>query len=220
MEPLTSSASANIKSRKARSVVTWSTCGEKGHTKRTCLQRGGGQNKAPKVTTTKLGRLINLPRHLLDEIDDTDSDEDVEDEKELTDVLDIDGSVENTYTFKNLNDERVVIDLTAVDWKVEEKPTTTSASTARSPEFVRGAMPGSNIHRGKGNTVVEMWSLFFTDEVLKIFVDATNAFAVNSRCKHWSQPLTIKEFKKFLGALYLLGLNDVPQRYSNLCYLK
>lgn len=182
MEVLSCSAIEATTSRKKRDTVTCSTCNAKGHTKRTCPQMLSGKNKAPKtpkIRTTKIGRVIQRPTHLEDESDESDSEDEIVDIGDLKNVLEVNEVDNDLLEFKNSNDERVVIDLTQAEWEVEA-----GASGSGPPILNPDVNSGPTISRSQGNSVLAVWSLFFTNEVLQTFVDATNSFARNTLLLH------------------------------------
>jgi hypothetical protein len=104
-----------------------------------------------------------MPKHLLEEVDESDS-EDEFSAKDIIDALEIDATEEeNVLQIKNSNNERV----TDVEWKVQEKSLNTIPESS-TPQFNRFRNHGPNIPRNAGERVVDVWSLFYAENVLKV----------------------------------------------------
>jgi hypothetical protein len=56
---------------------------------------------------------------------------------------------------------------------------------------------------------LDLWKLFFTDDIIKDFVDNTNNFAKNTKAKYYT-PIDVKDMNSFFACLYLFGINNVP----------
>jgi hypothetical protein len=80
------------------------------------------------------------------------------------------------------------------------------------PPFNPQHQPGKKCIHPRIKTPVQFFSLLMTDDIMTVFVAATNMeAAITGRKRGWPKPVDITEFKTFLGLLLMFGLIAVPE---------
>lgn len=120
-----------------------------------------------------------------------------------------------------------MVNLTEVSWVRDDVGSTSSSSSTSVNEPILPCLITLPTHAVYGNQLPEVnamanntrgrqyysplniWKLFFTDNVVTDFADNTNSFAKNTNVKNYV-PITATVIKKFFACLYVFGLNNFP----------
>ncbi|XP_022191598.2 piggyBac transposable element-derived protein 3-like [Nilaparvata lugens] len=106
-------------------------------------------------------------------------------------------------TFEDLSSSTVVKNskkLKKEDWKDEDLP--------QKDVF----FPEPNYVPYRDKSPVELFEMFFDDEIIKLFIDESLKYALFKNCK--DPKITSKELKVFLAILFLSGYNQLPSKRS------
>ena len=145
--------------------------------------------------------------------DDPSSDEDSDGDNE---------AVENDAVLNQVEEE-TVLNLAHLQWEEQQVTPMPTAPPTRHTPTPDGVSPRPQFTPGSRNFVGpkalnchqkspgELYCLFFSDEILNIFVNATNSFATNSNFANWKN-VDKTEMHKFHAILLVFGISCSSER--------